>query len=381
MDVYLDNMASTPVDPRVVSVMAPLLIGPPGNPHATIHHFGAAARDVVERARTEIANAFRVKPSQVFFCPSATAANNLAIMGIAKANEHKGRHILVSAIEHVSIIEPALELARSGFTVDFIPATEKGIIEPCAVKARLRPDSILLSVMAVNNEIGTIQPLKEIREVLEDNHVFFHCDAVQAIGKIPIDELLYADLITISSHKVYGPKGAASLIFLNKDKVKMKPILFGGGQEGGLWPGTVNVLACAGFGRAVEIGVKEQAEESKRIYALSEKLCTGVFSIFERSWRNGDPTRIVPHCVSITFSELSGETIFSKLTSSGIAVAFGSACASSNINIKKIRKPSHVLSALGLSPHEARSTLRFGLGRFTTEQEIDYITEILNNIK
>jgi len=372
--IYLDHLATTPLDSRVLAVMLPILSGAPGNPHATSHRFGEAARQVVEKARAQVATALAVRTEAVVFTPSATAANNLAVMGIAQARERHGRHVLVSAIEHPAVLEAAWELERRGFDVEVIPVTPGGLVTPQAVAERLRPGTTLVCVMAINNEVGTIQPLAAIAELLKSSKALLHCDAAQAPGKIALAALHLADTVALSGHKANGPCGAAALLIGRRRPVAPKPILFGGGQEGGLWPGTLNVAAIAGFGEAMSLAAAEWQTDLQRLEPLAERLSQGCMRLFPGTIRNGDVAALVPHCVSLCFAGIKGETLMALLAEAGVAASFGSACASMK------GRPSHVLTAMGLSPQRARQSIRFGLGRFTTSHDIDRTLAILERI-
>jgi len=372
--IYLDNLATTPLDPRVLAAMMPVLSGPPGNPHTTIHAFGEAARTAVEDARAKVAATLRVRTAQVVFLPSATAANNLAVLGLAQARERHGRHVLVSAIEHPAVLEPALELGRRGFEVETIPVTQDGIVTLEAVSSRLRPDTILVCVMAVNNEVGTVQPVAAIANLLKTSQALLHCDAAQAPGKIPLEPLRDVDSLSLSGHKAYGPVGAAALVLGRRRSVSPRPILFGGGQEDGLWPGTLNVAAVAGFGEAMSIAMQDLEADQRRIGPMAERLETGMRLTFPGSVRNGAPSARVPHCVNLCFEGIKGETLMALLAEAGVAASFGSACASMK------GRPSHVLIAMGLSAERARQCVRFGLGRFTTTDEIERTLRIAAEI-
>jgi len=372
VEAYLDNLATTPLDPRVLAVMLPLLSGRPGNPHARIHSWGCQAGDAVDAARAEVAAVVGVRPEEVVFTPSATAANNLAIVGIAESRAKKGNHLLISTIEHPSVLEPASALAERGFDVEWLPVGADGVVDIEAVRARLRPDTILVSVMAVNNEVGTIQPVAGIRSLLARGGPVLHVDASQAPGKVPLRPLaLAADLLTLSGHKAYGPKGAAALVVRDRRSIRPRPLLFGGGQEGGLWPGTVNVPAVVGFGEAMRLCEADLESDDARITTLSQALLDAIREAFPGSARNGDPTRSVPHCLSVTIDGVAGETLVALLAREGVGAALGSACAT------EAAKPSHVLAAMGIDPARARRTLRFGLGRFTTAEEIAFTADVL----
>lgn len=372
MKAYLDNLATTPIDPRVARVVCERLSGPPGNPHAVSHPFGQAAAQVVDEARATIAAAVGARPAQVVLLPSATAADNLAILGLAGAREGRGRHVLVSAIEHPAVLKPAAELARRGFEIEVVPVDRSGVVDPDDVRRRLRPDTTLVSLMAVNNEVGTVQPVAEVAALLASTGTLLHCDAAQAPGRIPLQTLAGADALTLSSHKVYGPCGAAALVLRGRRPVRPRPLVFGGGQEEGLWAGTLNVPAVAGFALAMHLAVDEREADCDRIRVLSDRLVAGLASAFPGTVRNGrDP---IPHCASVLFAGASGETLLTALARAGVAASFGSACAD------EASKPSHVLSALGLSPAEARRTLRFGLGRFSTDADIDRTVEVVREM-
>jgi cysteine desulfurase len=374
VEAYLDNLATTPLDPRVLAVMLPFLSGRPGNPHARVHWWGRTAGEAVDGARVTVAAAVGVgvKPDEIVFTPSATAANNLAIFGIAGARVKKGNHVLVSAIEHPSVLGPAAALALQGFEVEVLPVGADGLVDPETVRARLRPDTTLISVMAVNNEVGTIQPVADIRALLARNGPVLHVDASQAPGKIALGPLAEAaDLLTLSGHKAYGPMGAAALVVRDRRSIRPRPVLFGGGQEGGMWPGTLNVPAVVGRGEGRRLCQAELDADVARITALSQALLDGIRAAFPGSVRNGDPSRAVPHCLSVMVDGVAGETLVALLAREGVGAALGSACAT------EAAKPSHVLAALGIDSSRIRRTLRFGLGRFTTAEEIAFTGDVL----
>lgn len=374
MRAYLDNLATTPLDPRVLEAVLPWMTRP-GNPHARAHPFGWEAGEAVDRARAQVAAATRSRPEEVFFTPSATAANNLALLGIAEARARKGRHLLATVLEHPSVLGPLEILRDRGFEVGLLPVGPGGVLDPADVASRLRPDTILVSVMAVNNEVGTVQPVAEVRKVVGDRGALLHVDASQAPGKVPLAPLAAAaDLVTLSGHKAYGPKGAAALVARSNRSVRPRPILFGGGQEGGLWPGTLNVPAVVGLGVAMGLADADLDADTARIDALSRAFLEGLGGILPSVTRNGDPVRTVPHCLSLTFPTMAGETLLSFLARAGVAASLGSACAA------EAAKPSHVLEALGLPAEAARRTLRFGLGRFTTADEIDLALATLRDL-
>jgi len=374
MAIYLDNLATTPLDPEVLQAMLPWL-GRPANPHARVHPHGVEAARAVERAREQVARACGVRPSEVFFTPSATAANNLAVMGVAEARGRRGRHLLTTVLEHPSVREPFRDLAAAGFEVEWIPAGPSGVVDPDEVGRRLRPDTVLVSVMAVNNEIGTIQPVEAIRSVLGRKGPLLHVDGAQAAGKIPLASLAsQADLLTLSSHKVYGPQGAAALVVREARTVRPAPRILGGGQEGGLWPGTLAVAPVVGFGEALTRAVDRLQADREHVASLATMLHDGLARRIPGLRRNGDPDRAVPHCLSLTLPVLAGETVLAFLARSGISVALGSACSA------EAARPSEVLQAIGLSPEEARRTLRFGLGRFNTREDVEAVLAAFDDL-
>jgi len=370
---YLDNLATTPLDPAVADAMNEVYRDAPGNPHARFHPFGRNAFETLERARAEVAQAIGASAEAVVFVPSATAANNLAVLGVASRRRKHGRHVLVSAIEHASVLEPARELRRMGFEVEEVPVGAEGVVEPEAVRERLRADTILVSVMAVNNEIGTIQPIEALSEVVRSHGAVLHCDAAQAPGKIRLDGVVRADLVTLSSHKVHGPAGIAALV-VRKPEHAPRPLLYGGGQERGAWPGTVPVALAVGFAKALRLAVERLDEDRARIGRLESRLRAGIEMAWPGSHRNPRSGPVVPHCLSVTFRGVQGETVLGRLASAQVAAAFGSACSS------EASAPSHVLRAIGLSAEEARRTLRFGFGRFTTGEEVQYTLEVLGGL-
>ncbi len=367
MKAYLDNMATTPIDGRVSDFLTSLGDRIMANPHAVMHSQGRDAAAVVASARASVAASIGVRPEEIVFTPSATVADNLAILGVARARARRGRHIMVSAIEHPAVLLAARHLAENeGFEVDEIPVGAGGVIDPADVASRLRPDTTIVSVMAVNNELGTIQPVAAIAAALAGSVAYFHTDAAQAPGRVAMDFSGVVDLMTLSSHKVHGPRGAGALFVRRRRDINIKPLFFGGGQEGGLCPGTVNVAAVAGFGRAMELAVSSLDTDRARIGELETRLVEGLLAILPGSSVVGDRTRAVPHCVSISINGVSGETFVSRMGRAGVALSLGSACHGDPA------EPSHVLLAAGLSSADARRTVRFGLGRFTTADEIEF---------
>ncbi|MBM4395876.1 MAG: aminotransferase class V-fold PLP-dependent enzyme, partial [Deltaproteobacteria bacterium] len=296
------------------------------------------------------------------------------VIGGATGRERRGRHVLVSAIEHPSVLEPARELALRGFEVEEVPCGPGGVVDPDDVRRRMRPDTVLVALIAVNNEVGTVQPVREAARLVHEAGALLHCDAAQAPGKVALDAFRDADFLTLSSHKAYGPKGAAALVVRSKGGFRPKPILFGGGQEEGLWPGTANVAAVAGFGRAMALAAARLEADRVRIAELCDVLVGGLAAKFPGSRRNGDPAATVPQCASVILGGVAGETVLSALARGGVAASFGSACATES------NEPSHVLTAMGLAPAECRRTLRFGIGRFTTREEIEHVLAVIRGV-
>ncbi|MFA5310206.1 MAG: cysteine desulfurase NifS [Candidatus Paceibacterota bacterium] len=370
--IYLDYAATTPVDPRVVKAMTPYFTGKFGNP-ASLHSFGNEAREALENSREIIAKAMKAESKEIIFTSSATESNNMAIKGIAFANKDKGKHILISSIEHDCILNSAEWLKKQGFDVEKLPVDKYGTVDPKEVERRIRKDTILVSVMHSNNEVGTIEPIAEIGKVCQEKNVYFHTDAAQSFGKVPIDvRKLNVDLLTASSQKMYGPKGIACLFI--KKGTKIDPLLHGGGQEFGKRSSTSNVALAVGFAKAVEICLSEMSKEGKRLIKLRDKIIKRVLKEIPDSYLNGDPKKRLPNNVNVRFSFVEGESILFQLDSLGIAVSTASACSSPKL------EPSHVLMAMGLKHEEAHGSLRVSMGRWTTEKDIDYLLKVLPGI-
>ncbi|MEM5829715.1 MAG: cysteine desulfurase NifS [Candidatus Aenigmatarchaeota archaeon] len=371
MRVYMDYAATTPVDPRVLKAMLPYFSKKFGN-SMSLHSFGQEAKRALEDSREKVAKLMNAKNGKVVFTSSATEANNFALKGIAFANRDKGNHIIVSAIEHHCILEAARWLETQGFQVTYLPVDKYGLVNPEDVENAIRKDTILVSIMHANNEIGTIEPIEEIGKICRRKGVYFHTDAAQSYGKIPVDvEKMKVDLLTVSAHKMYGPKGVGAL-YLN-DGVKIEPLLHGGGHEFGLRSSTVNVAGIVGFGVAAEIARKEMKSEAKRLTKLRDKLIKGVLKI-EKSYLNGHPKKRLPNNANFRFDFIEGESLVTYLDMKGIAASTGSACSSESL------EPSHVLLAIGLKPHEAHGSLRLSLGRWSSEREVDYVLKVLPGI-
>ena len=369
--IYFDYAATTPTDPRVNKAMEPFFMHKFGNT-MSIHSFGQEAKIALEKSREMIADLINAKPNEIIFTGSATESNNFALKGVAFANKNKGKHIIISSIEHPCVMETADWLGKQGFKITKLPSDKYGLVNPLDVKKAIRKDTILVSVIYASNEIGTIQPIEKIGKICRSKRVYFHTDAVQSFGKIPIDvDKMNIDLLTASSHKIYGPKGAACLFI--KEGVKIEPILHGGGQEMRLRGSTSNVSAIVGFAKACEICKKEMKKETQRLIKLRDKLIKGVLQIKD-SHLTGSSKNRLSNIINFWFSFIEGESLVIRLDLKGIAVSTGSACSSAKL------EPSHVLLAVGLKPEEAHSSLRVSLGRWTTEKEVNYFIKVLPDI-
>jgi len=367
--IYLDYAATTPVDPKVTKTMLPYFSEKFGNT-MSLHSFGQEVKQVLEESREVVAGLMKAQATEIIFTSSATESNNLALKGIAFANKDKGQHIIISSIEHPCIMESAKWLEKRGFEITRLKVDKCGLVDPEDVKKAIKKNTILVSIMHANNEIGTIEPIEEIGKICKERDVYFHTDASQSFGKIPIDvNKMNIDLLTASSHKMYGPKGAACLFI--KENVKIEPLLHGGGHESGLRSSTVNVSAIVGFTRACKICEKEMKKEAEKQIKLRDKLIKGVLEKIEFSHLNGHPQKRLPNNTNFSFSFVEGESLVIQLDLLGIAGSTGSACSSAKL------EPSHVLLAIGLKPQEAHGSLRLSLGRWTTEEEINKVLEIL----
>jgi len=369
LPIYLDYSATTPVDPRVAQKMIPYLTEQFGNPASRSHAFGWEAEKAVEEAREHVAALLNADPKEIIWTSGATEGNNLAIKGAANFYKGKGKHLITVKTEHKAVLDTVRELERQGFEATYLDPEPNGVLDLDKFKAAIRPDTILVSVMMVNNEIGVIQPIAEIGEVCRSKGIIFHCDAVQAAGKIPIDlQKLKVDLLTVTAHKVYGPKGIGALYVRRKPRVRIEPQIHGGGHERGLRSGTLPTHQIVGMGEAFRIAKLEMAAEGERIRALRDRLLNG-FKDMEEVFVNGDLERRIPGNLNISFNFVEGESLIMAIKD--IAVSSGSACTSASL------EPSYVLRALGRSDELAHSSIRFTIGRFTTEEEIDYAVKLL----
>ena len=372
--IYMDYAATTPVDPRVIKAMLPYFSEKFGNT-MSLHSFGQEAKEALEESREAVANLIKAKPEEIIFTSSATESNNLVLKGIALARRSLsgGGHIIISSIEHPCIMESAKFLEFQGFEITRLKVDKYGLVDPDDVRRAIKKETILVSIMHANNEIGTVEPIEEIGKICKERGIYFHTDAAQSFGKLPIDvNKMNVDLLSASSHKMYGPKGAACLFF--REGVKITPILHGGGHEFGLRSSTVNVPAIVGFAQACKICKKEMKKESQRLTKLRDKLIKGVLEKIEGSHLNGHPKKRLPNNANFWFEFVEGESMVIQLDLLGILASTGSACSSAKL------EPSHVLLAIGLKPQEAHGSLRLSLGRWTKEKEIDYILKVLPGI-
>jgi cysteine desulfurase len=369
--VYFDNHATTPMDPRVLETMLPYFTRVFGNAASRNHSFGWDAEKAVEAAREQVATLIGGSSKEIVFTSGATESNNLAIKGAAHFYKDKGRHIITSKIEHKAVIDSCRSLELEGFSVTYLDPARDGLITREAVAAALRPDTILVSIMAANNEIGTVNPLAEIGALCREKGVLFHTDAVQAVGKVPLDvEAMKIDLLSVTAHKMYGPKGVGALYVRRKPRVRLVPLIDGGGHERGLRSGTLNVPGIVGFGKAAEIAHAEMATESKRLAALRDRLLKKIQSGVPMTVVNGSLEHRLPGNLNISFAYVEGESMLMAVNKQ-VAVSSGSACTSASL------EPSYVLRALGVGDDLAHSSLRFGLGRFNTEDEVDRVAELV----
>ncbi|KAH0848743.1 cysteine desulfurase, mitochondrial [Fonsecaea monophora] len=365
--IYLDAQATTPVDPRVLDAMLPFLTGLFGNPHSRTHAYGWESEKATEQAREHIAKLIGADPKEIIFTSGATESNNMSIKGVARffGRSGKKKHIITSQTEHKCVLDSCRHLQDEGFEVTYLPVDSSGLINLQQLEDAIKPETALVSIMTVNNEIGVIQPMKEIGQLCRSKKVYFHSDGAQAVGKIPISVNDWnVDLMSISSHKIYGPKGIGACYVRRRPRVRLDPIISGGGQERGLRSGTLAPHLVVGFGEACRIAKEEMEYDSKRINSLSKRLVDGLLAM-EHTSLNGDPTRRYPGCVNVSFAYVEGESLLMALKD--IALSSGSACTSASL------EPSYVLRALGNSDESAHSSIRFGIGRFTTTSEIDYV--------
>lgn len=376
LPIYLDNHATTPVDPRVLEDMMPYFKDDFGNAASKSHEFGWRAKHAVDKARVRIAMLINAEPHEIIFTSGATESNNLAIKGVAEFYRLKGTKIITSPIEHKSVLDVCKSLSKWGYEIVFLNVDKYGLVDINELADRIDDKTILVSIMTANNEIGTIQPINEIGEICKEKKVLFHTDAAQAMGKIPVDvKEMNTHLMSLNAHKMYGPKGIGALYIRSKrPRVSLSPQIDGGGHERGFRSGTLNVPVIAGFGRACEIAQTEMDDEVKRIAMLRDKLQSGITSKLEEVYLNGHPEKRVPNNLNLAFAYTDADSLMTSMKE--IAVSSGSACSSEEV------EPSYVLKAIGLSDDLAHCSIRFGLGRFNTEEEIDYtVNKVVEKVK
>jgi len=378
LPIYLDYQATTPTDPRVFEVMIPYFTTKFGNPHSRSHSFGWEAEEGVEHARMQVAKLINSDPREIIFTSGATESNNLAIKGIAKFYGSKKKHIITVSTEHKCVLDTCKHLEQEGFHVTYLPVQSNGLIDLEILKSTITDQTMLVSVMALNNEIGVIQPLAEIGKICRQHGAFFHSDIAQAFGKIPIDvEECNIDLASISSHKIYGPKGIGALYVRKKPRVRLSPIINGGGQERNMRSGTLPTPLIVGFGEAAEIAQNEMDKDYQHIKILSDRFINEITTAIPHVYLNGDKKYRYPGNINLSFAYVEGESMI--LAIKDLAVSSGSACTSSSL------EPSYVLRAMGVDEETAHTSIRFGIGRFTTKEEIDYAAKLIiskiNNLR
>ena len=369
LPIYMDNHATTPVDPRVLEEMLPYFQGRFGNAASRNHQFGWDAEEAVTRARKQVAALINANPKEIIFTSGATESDNLALKGVAEMYADKGDHIITCVTEHKAIIDSAKHLEKSGAKITFLPVGQNGLIDLDELRNAITDKTILISIMAANNETGVVQDIAGIGRVARENGVLFHTDAVQAVGKIPVDvEEMNIDIASISAHKMYGPKGIGAIyVRRRKPRVLLSPLIDGGGHERGMRSGTLNVPGIVGFGRAAELAREELAEESAQTFKLRERLRTTLEQNLDEVFINGDLERRVPGNLNMSFAYVEGESLLMGIDD--IAVSSGSACTSASL------EPSYVLKAMGVGDELAHTSIRFGVGRFNTVEEIDYVAK------
>ncbi len=361
--IYMDNAATTPLEEKALEAMMPFLKENYGNP-SSAHTFGREVRKAVEETREKMAFLLGAKPEEIYFTSGGTEADNMAIVGAARALQDRGNHIITTSVEHHAVLDTCLALQEEGFEVTVLPVDQHGMVDPDDVRDALQDNTILISVMHANNEVGTIQPVEEIGRAARESNVLFHIDAVQAVGNLPVNvETLNVDLLALSAHKFYGPKGVGLLYV--REGTKVNRLTHGGGQEKGMRAGTENIPGIIGMGKAMELAYSQLEENTRRMESLRDRLIQGCLEM-EEAKLNGHPTRRLPGNVNVSFEYIEGEALLLSLDFKGIAASSGSACSSGSMN------PSHVLMATGMSEQTARGAIRFSLGRHNTVEEIDY---------
>jgi cysteine desulfurase len=376
LPIYLDYHATTPVDPEVLKTMVPYFTDVFGNAASRNHEYGWTAEAAVEKARQQVAQLIGANEKEVIFTSGATESNNIALIGVAEMYKEKGNHIITSPIEHKAILDTCHYLEKKGYEVTYLPVDQYGQVSAESVRNAITPKTILVSIMAANNEIGTINPIGEIGKVCKEKGVLFHTDAVQALGKSPVDvEKMGIDLLSMTAHKIYGPKGVGALYVRRKNpRVRLSALIHGGGHERGMRSGTLNVPGIVGFGKAAELARRLMPEETVRLKRLRDKLWDGIQKELDEVYLNGHPTERLPNNLNVSFAFVEGESLMMGMKE--LAVSSGSACTSASL------EPSYVLKSIGVGEDLAHTSIRFGLGRFTTEEEIDFaLKKVVSTVK
>jgi cysteine desulfurase len=370
MPIFLDYQSTTPVDPRVLNVMLPYFTQKFGNPHSRSHAYGWEAEEACEIARGHVARLINADAKEIIFTSGATESNNIALKAVGAFYKDKKNHIITVVTEHKCVLDSARHMEMQGFEVTYLPVQTNGLIDLAQLKAAIKPNTLMVSIMAVNNELGVIQPLAEIGKITREHGVFFHTDAAQAFGKIPLDvEAMNIDLMSISGHKIYAPKGVGALFVRRRPRVRLESLFSGGGQERGMRSGTLPTPLVVGLGEAAKIAQVEMADEEARIRRLADKFLKAVMDDVKDVYLNGDREQRIPGCINLSFAYIEGESMIMAIKN--LAVSSGSACTSASL------EPSYVLRAIGVGEELAHTSIRFGIGRFTTEEEIDEAIKIV----
>ena len=370
--VYLDNNATTPVAPEVFEAMKPYFLDDYGNA-SSIHWYGQRARAAIETSREQLARLLNARPSEIVFTSGGTESDNHSLFGIVAASRSEAKHVIITTIEHSAVLHTGKELEKRGVRVTYVPVGSSGVVDPADVEKAIAPDTVLISVMHANNELGTIQPLEEFGRIAREHDIYFHTDAVQSVGKIPVDvEKLGVDLLSLSAHKLHGPKGAGALYI--RRGTNARALMYGGHHERDRRPGTENVPGIVGLGKAAELAGEHLAEEMGRVGALRDRLEEGILSSVPLATVSGDKSRRLPTTSNISFDYIEGEGFVIAMDLKGVACSTGAACSSGSI------EPSHVLTAIGRKYEQARSSIRFSLGRFNTAEDVDYTLKVLPGV-
>jgi len=369
LPIYMDNHATTPIDPRVLEAMLPYFTDKFGNAASRNHSFGWSAEEAVENARQQVASLINATAKEIIFTSGATESDNLMIKGVAEMYREKGNHVITQAIEHKAVLDTCKNLEKHGFEVTYLPVERDGRVNPEDVRKAIRPTTILISIMYANNEIGVINPIAEIGKIAKEHGVIFAVDGVQAVGKVPVDvQKDNIDLLAISAHKIYGPKGVGALYVRRRNpRVQLSAIIDGGGHERGMRSGTLNVPGIVGLGKACEVCQQQMSQEAERLRGLRERLRTGLEAKLDEVFINGSMEHRLPNNLNMSFAYVEGESLLMGIND--VAVSSGSACTSATL------EPSYVLKALGVGEDLAHTSIRFGLGRFTTQEEVDYVID------